>query len=90
MFTVVRAQHPVGFPPAGTLKGTAHRRCDCTAYSGEEWARQEIEIRVAQPGQCRPQMGYLVNVHQHKLSFHLNVSHFLGKKRLYNVLNCHF
>lgn len=33
VFTVVRAQHPVGFPPAGAIKGAAHRRCDCTAFS---------------------------------------------------------
>lgn len=33
VYTVVRTQHPGGFPPAGATKGAAHRRCDCRAYS---------------------------------------------------------
>lgn len=31
--TVVHTQHPGGFPPAGAIKGAAHRRSDCRAYS---------------------------------------------------------
>lgn len=43
VYTVARTQHPGGFPPAGAIKGAAHRRCDCRAYSREGSGRNGRE-----------------------------------------------
>lgn len=44
VFAVVRAQRPSGFPPAGAIQLTTHRRSDCTAYSrgGSGRSRENI------------------------------------------------
>lgn len=43
VYTVEHTQHPGGFPPAGAIKGAAHRRCDCRAFSREGSGRNRRE-----------------------------------------------